>query len=281
MKKILSILIILIYTNSIAQELTSFDLENNETNFDPYYNGNVSKYFDEKQADFSKEYLKFQTENLSKISTDNTEKIRAYKFDTDSLLNTGDFEQNGIIGLNYKRIRIHISHTKQIDKKLEFTIIGKSNVSGNICDFRGTLKILKVYEITENYDFPGQASLFAEYEFYEDHTQKHVGTFKGTFECSILIDHNTKEIKFDESFKVADGYYNRTYVGVWKSYNSKTVKKCIWGDYRLPFTFDFDYGDGEMMVNPKYVNNGWKTFNNSSEYEYSEGKIRLKKQWWK
>ena len=287
MKRILTILTILISVNSYTQESKFCDLEwcslakNHEAHSDPYYNGHLCENFDSKQADFSNDYFILQTERLTKIAVDKTEKLFEYKFDTDSLFNTGDFQQNGIIGLDYKRIRFHISKTKQKENLLEFIISGKSNVSGNICDFKGTLKVLNVFEITENYDFPGQASLFAEYEFFEDSTQNYTGIFKGTFECSIIINHEKKEIKLDESFEIADGYYNRTYVGTWENYNSGKLKKCIWGDYRLPFTFDFDGGDGEMMVNLKYVENGWQTYGDGSEYEYSTGKPRLKKQWWK
>jgi len=287
MTRILTIITILISASLFAQESQFCDKErcslpkNHEAHSDPYYNGHLCENFNPKQADFSSEYLKLQTESISKLSTDKTDTLRDYKFDIDSLFNTGEFQQNGVIGLDYKRIRIHISQTKQKDDKLEFIISGKSNVSGNICDFEGTLKVSHIYEINENYEFPGQASLFAEYEFFEDSTQNHVGVFKGVFECAVYINHDTKEIKLDESFSIADGYYNRTYVGIWKSYNSGIEKKCIWGDYRLPFTFDFDQGDGEMMVNVKYIENGWETFGDGSEYEYSTGKAKLKNQWWK
>jgi hypothetical protein len=77
---------------------------------------------------------------------------------------------------------------------------------------------------------------------------------------------------------LADGYNNRTFVGTWISYSMKAVKKCIWGDYRLPFTFDFDCGDGEMHVCEKYVQNGWTTFNSSEEYDVTGDKAILK--WW-
>tara|TARA_Y100000782_G_scaffold111521_1_gene139777 strand:- start:6497 stop:7360 length:864 start_codon:yes stop_codon:yes gene_type:complete len=287
MKTPLIVSILLMSVIAVAQEAKYCDLEwcnlpkNHEAHFDPYYNGHLCENFDAKQTDFSKEYLKLQTERLSKIATDITKEIADYKFNTSALFNTGDFQQNGILGLDYKRIRIHISETKQTNGELEFIILGKSNVSSNICDFEGTIKVLNVYEITENYDFPGQATLFAAYEIFEDSTQNHVGVFKGTLECSIVIDHTTKEIMLDESFAMADGYYNRSYVGIWKSYNSTVVKKCIWGDYRLPFTFDFDRGDGEMMVNQKYIENGWTTFANGSEYDFSKDKLRLKNQWWK
>ena len=88
-----------------------------------------------------------------------------------------------------------------------------------------------------------------------------------------LIDHEKRSIKIDESFGIADGYYNRTYVGIWKSYKTDKKKKCIWGDHRLPFTFDFDCGDGEMRVCDKYVANGWLSFNDGSDF-------KIINRWW-
>ena len=42
---------------------------------------------------------------------------------------------------------------------------------------------------------------------------------------------------------------NRSYVGTWQSYkNPTTVKRCMWGDNRLPFRFDFDIGAGEIAI---------------------------------
>lgn len=42
---------------------------------------------------------------------------------------------------------------------------------------------------------------------------------------------------------------NRSYVGTWQSYkNPATVKRCMWGDNRLPFRFDFDIGAGEIAI---------------------------------
>ncbi|WP_405207091.1 hypothetical protein [Aquimarina sp. LLG6339-5] len=246
----------------------------NSAHFDPYYNGHLCENFDPKQSDFSQEYLELQTKRISEVATEVTEEISDYNFVLDSLFNTYNKQQNGIIGLDNRRIKIHISKT-EVDKKneLTFLIYGKSNVKGNICDFKGKLKIIKVFEVKEGYDFNGQGELFAKYEFFEDKNQNHVGSFKGTFDCAIKINHTTKSIKLDESFAIADGYYNRTYVGTWKSYKSGKVKKCIWGDYRLPFTFDLDCGDGEMHICEKYEKNGWTSFNDGSEF-------RTLNRWW-
>lgn len=69
-----------------------------------------------------------------------------------------------------------------------------------------------------------------------------------------------------------DGYNNRNYVGIWLSYKTKAVKKCILGEYRLPYTFDFDIGDGEMRVNPKYASPEWEQW--QSETFNPEEKVR-------
>jgi hypothetical protein len=255
--------------------------KNHEAHFDPYYNGHLCENFNPRQIDFSQEYLKLQINSISKVATEVTSKITDYSLDLDSLFNTNQTQQNGVIGTQNNRIRIHISETKQ-DKNddLTFLIYGVSNVNGNICNFSGKIKILNAFETLENYEFNGQGELFAQYELFEDSTQNHSGFFKGTFECAIQIDHSNKTLKLDESFAIADGYYNRSYVGTWTDYKTHKIKKCIWGDYRLPFTFDFDCGDGEMHICEKYAKNGWESFNESNEYQFVDGSSKLKTKWW-
>jgi len=36
-----------------------------------------------------------------------------------------------------------------------------------------------------------------------------------------------------------------------------------------------------MIVNSKYLKNGWTSYNEGTEYEYSTGELRLKNEWWK
>ncbi len=82
------------------------------------------------------------------------------------------------------------------------------------------------------------------------------------------------------SSDVADGYNNRTYVGTWTNFKGSAQKKCIWGDYRLPYTFDFDCGDGEMIINEKYKKNGWESFGDGSEFEFIGDSFYVKNKWW-
>jgi hypothetical protein len=80
---------------------------------------------------------------------------------------------------------------------------------------------------------------------------------------------------------VADGYYNNTFVGTWKEYKTGKILKCIWGDGRLPYCFDFDGGAGELIPNDKYVANGWLGYPDN-DFIYSD-KCKcylLKDKWW-
>lgn len=79
---------------------------------------------------------------------------------------------------------------------------------------------------------------------------------------------------------------NRTYVGIWQSYGDPTVvKRCIWGDYRLPFSFDFDIGDGEMGINPKYISPEWESYlqriyTDIENLENGRPRSTYKNPWW-
>ncbi len=87
---------------------------------------------------------------------------------------------------------------------------------------------------------------------------------------------------------MADGYDNRNFVGTWQSYNNPALlKRCIWGDFRLPYSFDFDFGVGDIGVNPKYASPEWDRFMHGDDFEIFESKNnsdryvrRYKNPWW-
>jgi hypothetical protein len=250
-----------------------------EAHFNPYYNGHLCENFNPRQTDFSKEYLELRTRHRRANTIQNLA-----GFDLSAIWTTADNQQNGVIGLDCKRIKIFIGKvTKDTKDNLTYHVTGKSNVNGNICDFSGQIRLLRAYESSTDSESEHENSgnLFAEYNFNEDKTQKSVGSFRGIFECFYYLDKKSRKGFIDESFSIADGYFNRTYVGTWASYSTRSIKKCIWGDYRLPFTFDFDCGDGEMSVCDKYIQNGWTTFNSGGEYDFVGDKPVLKDKWWR
>lgn len=248
--------------------------KDNPAHFDPYYNGHLCENFNPKQVDFSQEYLKLQRPNSAANIV-----AALSSFDLSAVWTTPDGHQNGIIGLDYTRIRVHISEAAK-DKRDEllYHVKGKSNVRGNVCDFSGEIRLIEAYTVQGEHENAG--NLFATYTFHEDRTQKHVGTFRGIVECAYFLDAKTRKGFVDKSSDVADGYYNRTYVGTWEGYDAKAAKKCIWGDYRLPFTFDFDCGDGMMIVCDQYSANGWTSFNDGSDFVVVGNTVRLKEKWW-
>lgn len=254
--------------------------KNDPAHFDPYYNGHLRENFNPQQTDFSKEYLNLQTKRYAKKTN---ELNKSLQYDYSSIWQTDERQQNGIIGLNYQRIQFHIDNVTQSSNPDTYIVKGKSKVNKNICNFTGELKLIKLfYGECEDPKHKKCAELFGDYIFYEDSTQNHSGYFKGIMECSIYLDKTGKKMMLDESAEDADGYWNRTFVGTWTDYKTKKEKKCIWGDYRLPFTFDFDTGDGEMIVSGKYAMNGWKEYNDCSELiEVANGKLELKNKWWK
>lgn len=248
---------------------------------DPYYNGHLGKYFNPEQIDFSKEYFQLRT----KWFAQKPNKLdQASKYDFSQVWLTGNWAQNGVIGFNYQRIQFYIGKVLK-SKKNAFTyiVIGKSKVNNNICDFKGEIKLLSLYlfDSCEDSSFKMCGDLLANYTFYENSSQNHSGAFKGVTECFFYQDVETNTMRLDESYIDADGYWNRSFIGTWNEYEMNKIKKCIWGDYRLPFTFDFDCGDGEMIPCDKYKNNGWQTYGSYSELiDLGNGNWEIKNKWW-
>ncbi len=247
----------------------------------PYRNKLLSQYFDISQTDFSKEFLALQTKRISETAFEVTDSIKDYFFDTSTLFCTGEFEQNGILGLNNQRIKIHIEEVSRDGNSFTFSVKGKSNVDNNICDFIGKIRILSIYKFMSDRLYAEQGMMYASYEFFEDKGQAHAGVFRGYFEAMIRIKNEEKSIELDERLIRSFLYSNRTFVGIWIDYNKGLSQRCIWGDYRLPFTFDFDCGDKVMTACEKYIENGWRTYSDGSEYDCSGKTCSLKNKWWK
>jgi len=281
MKKYYSFLIAIFSIASIfAQHTdTSFKYIDPFSSFDQFNNYNPQT------IDFSKEFYKQSVWVLlnEEKAKDVTSLISRYNISQLWLKNSKDNNQNGIIGKNYKRIRIHFSKViKDSLNPLIYWAWGKSKVGNNICDFKGRFKIIKILRYPKDSEIPGGGEIFGSYKLNEDSSQSYSGSFKGIFNSTYNIDTAKSKIYLDESMSIADGYSNNVFVGTWTEYKNGNQKKCIWSDYRLPYCFDFDEGTGEMYVNKKYEKNGWKSFNDNSEYIYNKQKktYELKNKWW-
>ncbi|KQO21142.1 hypothetical protein ASF10_13530 [Flavobacterium sp. Leaf82] len=183
----------------------------------------------------------------------------------------------GVIGDNYQRISIKFISIKRNEKsKNEYIIRGKSQVNSNICDFIGTITILKIQELKKmkfgiddeykNAGIKSQGLLIANYKFTEDKNQKDTGEFRGTLQTIFYVDKNDF-IKYNDIESHKDSYFNNAFTGKWKSNNSGKEKICNWGDYRVPsVNCNFDIGSGELSVAEKYLKNGWN--------------VKSKQKWW-
>ena len=173
----------------------------------------------------------------------------------------------GVIGEDNQRILIKIlSVEKESKNPSQYLVRGKSSVKKNICDFHGKIKIQQIHESTRSSfgvdnEFKDrcktQGLLIAVYEFFEDKKQKHSGVFQGELKTKWYLD-KRNQIQYDDINAHSDGFFNNAFVGSWKMYNSNLVKKCNWGDYRVPnIDCDFDIGVGEFNVSKKYLSKGW------------------------
>jgi len=261
------------------------------------WDDSIWEHFNPEQIDFSKEYL----ELVSKKRKNVISQFIGYDFSS-VWLSSGE-SRNGVLGQNYQRIQIHFSKiTRSLTDSTVYLVEGKSKVNNNICNFKGEIKPIRLFfgkceGYDEDYASIDSTSkcgiLKAEYTFYEDSTKNHSGIFTGVAASYVLVDSIKKTVSLDQTLGYMDGYNNNTFVGIWTNYKTKQSKKCIWGDYRLPFTRDFDCGAGEMEICDKYVKNGWQTFNLESieingvykaiskEHIEVNGKWELKDKWWK
>lgn len=193
----------------------------------------------------------------------------------------------GFIGDNYERLRIKfISVKKDSANPLMYNVFGKSMVKNNICNFQGKITITNIrcykYFQVEAGEKPNtQGVLFGEYCFYEDSTQNYSGKFKGSFASCWFADKRGK-VSYDSLTTVCDGYSNNQFAGTWTNYKGDITKTCNWGDFRIPFSKDFDIGTGEFHPNEKYKNNGWQAYqdNYGGDAELKKA-TRDAEKWWK
>ncbi len=198
-----------------------------------------------------------------------------YFEDTEKMIER--IEPIGFIGEDYQRFYIHYTSVERDSvNPSKYHVTGKTKVKNNVCDFEGLLNITQTKNYTEpeipNWYYEG--SIKGNYIFREDKNQYGTGVFKGEFESFFWID-SSGLLKYNTLWLVADGYTNNQFEGVWQSYRSGKVKKCNWGDCRIPDSKKLDDGAGEFCPNEKYIKNGWENY---IEEVYGDKERDI---WWK
>jgi hypothetical protein len=211
----------------------------------------------------------------------------------DSILEEGKYkfpksEIAGFIGDNYQRFYIHfISIIQNPTNPYEYLVYGKTKVKQNICTFQGTIKVseAKLYAESDS-DFPDYQQGYAVCDvlLFEDGKQSGTGFFEGRLKTQFMIDKKSN-LSYNALLTMSDAFSNNGFVGNWTSYKTKAVKKCHWGDYRIPESGDLDIGAGEFMINGKYVKNGWENYmrcyGDENLPEVKKARQKEQEKWWK
>lgn len=193
-------------------------------------------------------------------------------------------EPLGFIGDNYQRFFIHmISVIQNPVKPYEYLVYGKTKVKETICTFQGTITIVQA-GIYSSADIKGyrQGHAICDVILFEDKKQAGAGSIKGKLTTKFVIDADG-QFRYDATNFQSDRFTNNQFTGIWTSYKTGTLKKCNWGDYRIPESGDLDIGAGEFSVNDKYVNNGWKDYMLifTGTPTNAEARRREDFEWWK
>jgi len=180
----------------------------------------------------------------------------------------------GFIGSKYRRLRIQfLSIIKNPDHPAQYLVYGKNKVSNNISEFQGFFEIKEsCYVSTAEFSDSTTGILVGDYTFYEDATTSHAGIFKGKFVTYWYKD-KSGNIQYNDLWSGAAGYNNNQFSGIWTGYKDKRTLVVNWGDSRIPLSGDLDVGTSEFAVNPKYLKNGWETF--------EKAQTKAEAQWWR
>ena len=257
-----------------------------------------------KSADSTDFYSSIKNFDLSKLWRDDSilsiehedsslEKLIYYKTWTEKFP-----EPLGFIGKDYQRFYIHyLSVKKSAENPCQYIVSGKTKVKNNICNFSGTITIVKskackgMITMIMPKNFKGhhyikykQSVVYCECNFFEDSTQESSGSIRGKLKTQFYLDSN-QHIFYDNLNDISDGYYNNQFIGSWKSYKTGISKKCHWGDYRIPDCGDLDEGAGEFSPYDSHLKYGWQIYRdanwNSDSETSKKAKLIENEQWWK
>ncbi len=192
----------------------------------------------------------------------------------------------GFIGDNYQRFYIHFISVKKCKQNpFQYIVEGKTKVKDNICSFNGTITIdTACFEVDTT--IPVSAGLRRGYiicacTFNENKSCKHSGVITGSLATDWCLYHG--QIWYDNIMGIADSYSNNEFRGKWKSYLGNIVKKCNWGDERIPDCGDLDVGTGDFSPNEKYLKNGWQSYSEHFDESVAGKKANAieNEKWWK
>lgn len=181
----------------------------------------------------------------------------------------------GVFGKSYRKIDFYINVQKINSKTNYYTVKGKNKLDNNIKPINGYIRVTKVTKVIPN-PYPREENtkdkslhiLICKYEFKEPGDIKGGGVYFGYISLVDYFDSGTKK-PYNFGFTTDYSEYVKVFVGNWKNYKSKSLKKCIFTQWvccvnELPFCKDFYYypkdetnEGGFPRIRPEYDKYDW------------------------
>jgi hypothetical protein len=219
------------------------------------------------KVDYSQDWIKLlENPRYEKFKLKPENYVKKYMSYDFSRLIKPKTEFLGFIGKDYQRIFIYFNSVKKSSDKGIYLVSGTTLVLNNKCNFSGTITIMQIREFkTLNFgadqlykdSIKTQGLIIGDYRFEEYKNQSHPGEFKGVMSLFWYINRKDELIYDRIELMTSDEYKNNQYVGIWRDYKTNEGKTCNWGEYRIPFSGDLDYGSAEFAPREKYYNKGW------------------------
>ena len=182
-------------------------------------------------------------------------------------------EPYGFIGLGYQRFYIHyLTIKKDTGNAYRYMVTGKTKVKDSVRSFKGTITVVKAKVSKEAMVMivptPNnkksevlfkQGIAYCDINFAEDTSKPASGTITGRLTTRFYLD-SSQHMFYDNLNNISDSYCNNQFIGLWKKNKTDSVKRCNWGDYRIPACGDLDEGAGGFSPSDKYLMNGWQSY---------------------
>lgn len=219
-------------------------------------------------APASDDAARLRAETLADTALAPSERVATYqRYDFGPLwTKTDNTLVYGFIGPDYQRLRLKLLTVRRDPAApRRYLVTGKSMVQGVVCAFTGELLLRQVREWKvvprglDNEPSPARRAGVAllDYELRETPGQPGAGTFQGVARTRWYVDRHD-QLRYYDVDNYSDSFRNNEFVGTWTSRRSGTVKRCHWGDYRVPFAPGLDIGAGGFSPADAYVHRDWQ-----------------------
>lgn len=186
-------------------------------------------------------------------------------------------EPYGFIGKDYQRFYIHyLTIKRDTGNHYLYHVTGKTKVKDSVRNFHGTITVVRAKVCKDptimimpkpdnksNEIIFRQGIAMCDIKFMEDTARAKSGTITGRLATLFYLD-SAQHIFYNNLNTISDSYCNNQVTGIWKMNKTDSMKRCNWGDYRIPYCGDLDEGAGGFSPADKYLSNGWQNYRDAN-----------------